>query len=176
MDPLSGSSVSRRAFLERMIGLLGGLIATALGGAKVVVPEQQSSSFSGDFFWLFLFIPIWLASILGRSKLVEVEVESAPLRQAGIKSFEDTFQSHLDDLEADLKKPYDEAMFSRKKDKDEGKSFNEVALEALVSGTGESIRPKRDFSEVVGSLSKAEAEKIEEEIRLQHQIDVELWK
>ena len=64
----------------------------------------------------------------------------------------------------------------RRKAKDEGKSFNQVALEALVSGTGESIRPKRDFSEVVGSLSKAEAEKIEEEIRLQHQIDVELWK
>src|SRR3989344_6064897 len=51
-------------------GISGALdaVATALGGAEVVVPEQQSSSFSGDFFWLFLFIPIWLASILGRSK------------------------------------------------------------------------------------------------------------
>ena len=51
-------------------GISGALdaVATALGGAKVVVPEQQSSSFSVDFFWLFLFIPIWLASILGRSK------------------------------------------------------------------------------------------------------------
>ncbi|MGK5084031.1 hypothetical protein WDW37_12105 [Bdellovibrionota bacterium FG-1] len=64
----------------------------------------------------------------------------------------------------------------RKNARATGKSFNQVALEALARGAGESLRPKRDFSEVIGSLSEKEAVRIEEEIRLQHQIDPELWK
>lgn len=56
-----------------------------------------------------------------------------------------------------------------------GKSFNQVALEALMAGAGESLRPKRDFSEVIGSLSAKEAALLEEEIRFQHQIDPNLW-
>ncbi len=57
-----------------------------------------------------------------------------------------------------------------------GKSFNQVALEALSAGAGETLRPKRDFSEVVGSLTEKEALRIEEEITLQRQIDEDLWK
>jgi hypothetical protein len=63
----------------------------------------------------------------------------------------------------------------KKKAKESGKSFNQVALEALASGAGESMKPKRDFSEVIGSLSEKEASRIEAEIRLQRQIDSGLW-
>jgi len=59
--------------------------------------------------------------------------------------------------------------------KESGKSFNQVALEALASGAGESMKPKRDFSEVIGSLSEKEASKMDAEIRLQRQIDSGLW-
>ena len=64
----------------------------------------------------------------------------------------------------------------KRRARDAGKSFNQVALEALVSGAGESLKPRRDLSEVIGSISKKEAQDIEEEVRLQHQIDLELWK
>lgn len=64
----------------------------------------------------------------------------------------------------------------RRRSRESGKSFNQVALEALVTGAGETLKPRRDFSEVIGSLSAKEAARIEEEIRLQHQIDPELWK
>ena len=64
----------------------------------------------------------------------------------------------------------------RRRAKESGKSFNQVALEALASGAGESLKPKRDFSEVIGSISEKEAAKIEEEIRLQRQVDPRLWK
>jgi hypothetical protein len=63
----------------------------------------------------------------------------------------------------------------RKTAKETGKSFNQVALEALTFGAGEGLRPKRDFSEVIGSLSEKEASQIEAEIKLQRQIDLELW-
>lgn len=64
----------------------------------------------------------------------------------------------------------------RKRARTSGKSFNQVVLEALSSGAGESLRPKRDFSGVIGSLSVEEAGRIEDEIRLQRQVDPELWK
>lgn len=64
----------------------------------------------------------------------------------------------------------------RRKAKETGRSFNQIALEALTVGAGESLAPKRDLSEIVGSLSKKEAEGIDAEIRLQRQIDPELWK
>lgn len=64
----------------------------------------------------------------------------------------------------------------RRRAREAGKSFNQVALEALASGAGESLVPKRDFSEVIGSMSKSEAARIEEELRLQRQIDSRLWK
>ena len=64
----------------------------------------------------------------------------------------------------------------RRRAKESGKSFNQVALEALSTGAGEGLKPKRDFSEVIGSLTKKEAEEIEAEIKLQHRIDPDLWK
>ena len=64
----------------------------------------------------------------------------------------------------------------RRRARDGAKSFNQVALEALVAGTGQSLAPKRDLSEVVGSLTKKEAAHLEEETRLQRQIDPELWR
>lgn len=64
----------------------------------------------------------------------------------------------------------------RKRCRQTGKSFNEVALEAIAAGAGEKVRPERDFSEVIGSLSKKEAAEIEREILRQHSVDPELWK
>ncbi len=64
----------------------------------------------------------------------------------------------------------------RRKAKESQKSFNQVALEALTLGAGQNLVPKRNFTEVIGSLSSKEAADIEEEIRLQHQIDPSLWK
>lgn len=64
----------------------------------------------------------------------------------------------------------------RRRAKDSTKSFNQVALEALLAGTGQSLAPKRDLRDVIGSLTKAEAAHIEEEVRLQHQIDPALWR
>lgn len=60
--------------------------------------------------------------------------------------------------------------------KESRKSFNQVALEALIVGTGQSLKPKRDFSEVIGSLSAKESQDMDEEIRRQRQVDPELWK
>jgi hypothetical protein len=57
-----------------------------------------------------------------------------------------------------------------------GKSFNQVALEALVVGAGKELNPKRDLSEVVGSLTRAEADRMDEEIELQRQVDPKLWR
>jgi hypothetical protein len=59
---------------------------------------------------------------------------------------------------------------------DSKKSFNQVALEALAAGVGQSTVPKRDYSEIAGSLSDEEAEQIEQDIRSQNQVDAELWK
>lgn len=64
----------------------------------------------------------------------------------------------------------------RRRAKEAAKSFNQVALEALVAGTGQSLVPKRDLREVVGSLTKKEAEHLDGEIRRQRQIDPELWR
>lgn len=54
--------------------------------------------------------------------------------------------------------------------------MNEVALNALTIGAGEPPTPKRDLSEIVGSLSEKEARQMDTEIRRQRQIDPELWK
>jgi hypothetical protein len=64
----------------------------------------------------------------------------------------------------------------RKRARDTGKSFNQVALDALVTGAGEPPKPKRDLREVVGSLTSNEAAKMDEEVRLQRQIDPGLWR
>ena len=54
------------------------------------------------------------------------------------------------------------------------KSFNQVALEALIFGAGKTP-PKRDLSAIVGSMREDEATMIEEEIQRQRQVDAELW-
>ena len=64
----------------------------------------------------------------------------------------------------------------KKRARDLGKSFNQVALEALTRGAGETLRPQRDLSEVIGSLSQKEAADMDEEIRLQRVVDPRLWK
>ncbi len=60
------------------------------------------------------------------------------------------------------------------------KSFNQTALEALILGSGESTESlntkRRDLSEIINSMTYEEAEEQENEIRLQHQIDSEIWK
>ncbi len=64
----------------------------------------------------------------------------------------------------------------RRRAKESGKSFNQVALEALAAGAGDSPRPKRDFSEIFGTLPMDEAELIDAAIAAQHVIDPEIWK
>jgi hypothetical protein len=59
--------------------------------------------------------------------------------------------------------------------KQSSKSFNQIALEALTLGAGQTLRPKRDFSQVIGSITKRQAAAMDEEIRLQRQLDADLW-
>ena len=63
----------------------------------------------------------------------------------------------------------------RKRMRDEGKSLNTVALEALASGSNER-RPHRDLSYLIGSLSEKEAEALSTEIQAQKTIDPDLWR
>jgi hypothetical protein len=72
--------------------------------------------------------------------------------------------------------PDDVDRLLRRRAKQLGKSFNQVALEALTAGAGLELKPKRDLREIVGSMSSEEASRMEEELRLQHQIDDELWR
>ena len=63
----------------------------------------------------------------------------------------------------------------KRKTKESGKSFNQVAVEALANGCGQTLTYKLDLSDIVGTLSDAEANLIEAEIKRQHQIDQSLW-
>ena len=56
-----------------------------------------------------------------------------------------------------------------------GKSFNQVAVEALINGCGHFFKVNRDLSDIVGTLSNEEASLLELEIKRQHQIDQTLW-
>lgn len=62
----------------------------------------------------------------------------------------------------------------RQRAEEQGKSFNQVVLEALVQAT-ETRTVFRDLSDVVGTMSPEEAAGIDDEIRLQRQIDPALW-
>jgi plasmid stability protein len=64
----------------------------------------------------------------------------------------------------------------RRRAKETGQSFNQVVLDALAAGAGEAPAPKRDLSGVIGSLSDKEAERMDDEVRRQRQIDPELWR
>jgi len=63
----------------------------------------------------------------------------------------------------------------RQKAKATGKSLNQVALDALIAGSGQVVRPKRDYRAIIGSVDMDEASQLEEEIRQQRQLDPELW-
>ena len=63
----------------------------------------------------------------------------------------------------------------RQRAQDSNKSFNQVALEALIDGAGQSRRPKRDFSDIAATLPSEEAAMMEAEVSRQRQIDPELW-
>ena len=64
----------------------------------------------------------------------------------------------------------------RRRSKLTGKSFNQVAVEALANGSGTSLRRKRDLSFLIGSFGETEAKRIDQEIAAQRKIDRELWK
>jgi plasmid stability protein len=57
-----------------------------------------------------------------------------------------------------------------------GKSLNEVTLEALASGVGETAKPKRDLTYMIGTMSAKEASQLQHEISNQRKIDADLWK
>lgn len=63
----------------------------------------------------------------------------------------------------------------RQRARDSGKSFNQVAVEALIAGAGETRRPQRDFSPIFGSITAEEAAFLDAQIRAQRQIDPDLW-
>lgn len=56
-----------------------------------------------------------------------------------------------------------------------GKSFNQVALDALVKGSDEP-RVFDDLDFLIGSMSDREAAELEKEIKAQRRIDPKLWK
>lgn len=57
-----------------------------------------------------------------------------------------------------------------------GKSFNQVALDALVEGAGESAAVKHDLDFMIGSMSNSEARRLEDEVQRQRHLDPEMWK
>ncbi len=64
----------------------------------------------------------------------------------------------------------------RGKARAEGKSLNEVAVEALVQGLGldgKSI-PRRDLGDIAGTWTKDKA--VEEALAAQDRVDADLWK
>lgn len=63
----------------------------------------------------------------------------------------------------------------RARAKASGKSLNEVLVEALTIGAGMAVVPSRDFSSVIGSLSRKEASDLNAEIREQRKIDPRIW-
>ena len=64
----------------------------------------------------------------------------------------------------------------RQRARDTHKSFNQVALEALIAGAGETQKPGRDFSGIAGTLPAEEGALMEREIQRQRQVDPELWR
>ena len=64
----------------------------------------------------------------------------------------------------------------RRRAKDEGKSLNEVALEALVRGLGLSAEPlqQRDLTDVAGAWATDRT--TDEVLAEQRQIDPDLWR
>jgi plasmid stability protein len=72
--------------------------------------------------------------------------------------------------------PEDVNVILRQRARESGKSFNQVTLEALILGTGQTRRPTRDFSEIAVGLSDEEFAEMEDSIAQQRQIDPDSWK
>ncbi len=66
----------------------------------------------------------------------------------------------------------------RAKAKAEGKSLNEVAVQALRTGLGldDSNAPKRDLSFLVGTLTPEDAKAMDEAREMFEQIDEDAWR
>jgi hypothetical protein len=64
----------------------------------------------------------------------------------------------------------------RRRAKETGKSLNQVALEALIEGSGQRTRVYDDLDFLVGSLTRSEAEALGREIAEQRRIDDKLWR
>jgi hypothetical protein len=64
----------------------------------------------------------------------------------------------------------------RRRAKEAGKSLNQVALEALIEGSGERRRVYDDLDFLVGSMNGAEAKALDREIAEQRSIDEKLWR
>ncbi len=71
-------------------------------------------------------------------------------------------------------KQVDQAL--RRRAKASGKSINQVAVEALIEGSGERSRVYADLDFLVGSLSNSEAKAMDREIAEQRGIDEKLWR
>jgi hypothetical protein len=63
----------------------------------------------------------------------------------------------------------------RRRARGEGKSINEVALDALARGAG-LVKRYDDLDFLIGTMSEAEAKRMDREIAAQRQIDPKLWK
>lgn len=64
----------------------------------------------------------------------------------------------------------------RRRAQESGKSFNQTVLDTLAGGLEEPRGPRRDLGGIAGSLSEKDARRLDEEVRRQRQIDVDLWK
>ena len=67
----------------------------------------------------------------------------------------------------------DEAL--RRRARNEAKSLNQVALDALIEGSG----VRREFDDLdfmIGSMTASESKRIEDEISRQRRVDPKLWK
>ncbi len=64
----------------------------------------------------------------------------------------------------------------RKRSRASGLSFNQVALEALLIGSGESVQDHHDLDFMIGTLSQAEVRELDREIAAQRRVDPRLWK
>jgi hypothetical protein len=64
----------------------------------------------------------------------------------------------------------------RKRAHESGKSFNQVALEALASGCGEKWEGHDDLDFLIGSMNESDARHMEEQVKGQRQIEEKLWK
>lgn len=63
----------------------------------------------------------------------------------------------------------------RRRAREQGKSVNQVALEALEAGTATGHR-YHDLDFMIGTMDSTEAKRMEREVAKQRAIDPELWK